>query len=88
MNQYRTTSLAVLAVLLLGMIAGFATAQTPYSPPGGSGAPAPTPGPTTTGPVFGMNATAAVVVGLVLLLVILLVIVAVSKNDTTVTRPY
>jgi hypothetical protein len=38
--------------------------------------------------MFGMNATTAVVVGLVLLLVIVLAIVAVSKNETTVTRPY
>jgi hypothetical protein len=35
-----------------------------------------------------MNATTAVVVGLVLLLVIVLALVAVSKNGTTVTRPY
>jgi hypothetical protein len=35
-----------------------------------------------------MNATTAVVVGLVLLLVIILAIVAVSKNGTTVARPY
>lgn len=39
MNHYRTMSLALLAVLLLGTIAGFATAQTPYPQPGSPSAP-------------------------------------------------
>src|SRR5262249_28266630 len=74
MFHYRTMSLGLLAVLVVGMVAGFATAQTPSSPygaPGTPGAPAnPAPNPTTTGPtLFGMSPTSAVVVGLVLLLV-------------------
>ena len=39
MYHNRTISLVLLAVFLVGMIAGFATAQTPSPPPGAPGAP-------------------------------------------------
>jgi hypothetical protein len=35
-----------------------------------------------------MNSTTAIVVGVLVLLVIILAIVAVSKGNTTVSRPY
>ena len=43
----------------------------------------PSPVPTATWSVFGMDSTAGVMIGLVLMLVFILAIVAVSRNDRT-----